>query len=77
MNTLKPVLCANTGELFPSSVAACRKFGFTEARLSAHLTGRCRTCGGKVFVRLSGTESDAEIERLRKDALKRVYGIEV
>lgn len=78
MNKSFPVLCVNSGVVYPSAVAAARAHNLTEPTLSKHLSGIHRTCGhGLIFIRLSGSESDDEIAKIRKDALNRIYGIEV
>lgn len=73
-----PVLCVNSGVVYPNAVSAAKAYGLSEYVLSKHLAGINKTCGkGLVFIRLSGNESDEDVDRIRKDTLKRVYGIEV
>lgn len=42
----KPVLCVETGEIYPNSREACRRIGRSHAGVWAVLKGKWKTCGG-------------------------------
>lgn len=44
-----PVVDTETGEEYPSITYAANKIGVTKASLSQHLSGRNKTCRGKIY----------------------------
>lgn len=77
MSKHTPVLCINSGDVYPSARAAASAIGVTESSMSNHLSGKRKTCNGFLFVRLNGSESEDEIIEIRCRYLQDVYGIAI
>jgi len=54
-NAAQRVQCLDTGEIFDSGVAACKKYNIKPATLSAHINNpdRHKTAGGHIFIKIT------------------------
>lgn len=70
------ILCINSGEIFENSLEASKALHVNSSTISYHLNGRLKTVKGLILVRLTGTETEEDIKRMREVHLKRFYNID-
>lgn len=67
-----PVMCINTGEIYPSITAASRASGADKSSMSKHLNGERETIKGKIYMRIDPDLTVGELERAKKARLEEV-----
>lgn len=64
------IMCIDTGETFPSQLAAATAHHIRPSHLSAHLKGRHHTVGGKTYQYITYPKG-TPVERPKRDTTKR------
>lgn len=67
-----PVMCINTGEIYPSITAASRASGADKSSMSKHLNGERKTIKGKIYMRIDPDLTVGELERAKKAKIEEI-----
>lgn len=70
------VMCINDGKVYDSMSSAAESYNTTRSTISKNLSGKLRTVKGLCFITVTGTESPAELEDLRKQTVIKKFNIE-
>lgn len=70
------VMCINDGKVYDSMSSAAASYNTTRSTISKNLSGKLRTVKGLCFITVTGTESQAELEELRKQTVIKKFNIE-
>lgn len=66
------IMCVNTGERFDGVKVAAASAGVDKSVMHRHLSGRLRTAGGMVYMRVDPDDTPEQIEQKRMDRIKQI-----
>lgn len=73
----QPVLCINNGIVYKSLTAAANTFNICKGEISRNLTGARGSVHGLVFVKVNGTETKSELEKIIAEGIKKSFLLEI
>ena len=70
------ILCINDGLIFNSLSEAAEYYNIDQTSITRQLQGQRKTAGGYHFIRIDNLRYEEDINKLREDALKKIYNID-
>ena len=70
------VMCINDGKIYDSMTSAAKAYSTTRSTISKNLSGQLKTAKGFCFISVTGTETQNELDEIRKTIVIEKYNIE-
>lgn len=69
------IMCINDGLIFTSISDAAKHYRVDQTAMSRQLKGERKTVGGLHFIKISSEFTEEQIQKIKKEELKKIYNI--